>query len=68
MFIELTKKRWKTGHVSVNCDHIVAIEDYRQNPEVENFAWTNVWLTNGVKLEVTETEEEIFDLLKLAEK
>ena len=68
MFIELTKKRWNKGHISVNCDHIVAIEDNRQNPEVENFAWTNVWLTNGVKLEVTETEEEIFDLWKLAEK
>ena len=68
MFIELTKKRWNKGHISVNPNYIVAIEDNRQNPEVENFAWTNVWLTNGVKLEVTETEEEIFDLWKLAEK
>ena len=68
MFIELTKRLLERGHISVNCDHIVAIEDNRLNTDVKDFAWTNVWLTNGVKLEVTETEEEIFNLYKFAEK
>lgn len=64
MFIKLTKRLLKQGHILVNCDHIVAIEDNRLNTKVKDFAWTNVWLINGVKLEVTETEEEIVELLK----
>ena len=62
--IELTRRHLNRGHISVNCDHIVAIEDNRLNTEVKDFAWTNVWLTNGVKLEVMETEEQIFGKTK----
>ena len=68
MFIELTRRFFKQGHISVNCDHIVAIEDNRLNTEAKDFAWTNVWLSNGIKFEVTETEKEIFDLCKQIEK
>ena len=68
MFIELTRRLFKQGHISVNCDHIVDIEDNRLNTEAKDFAWTNVWLSNGVKIEMTETEKEIFDLCKQIEK
>jgi len=62
-FIALTKRREPKGHVAVDYDHIVAIEDNRFNTDVEDFAWTNVWLTNGMKLEVLETEREILDII-----
>lgn len=66
MYIKLTKRCWNRGHILVNCDNIVAIEDNRLNTEVKDFAWTNVWLTNGIKLEVTEAEKEIVELLTSA--
>ena len=62
-FIALTKRNFPKGHVSVDYDHIVAIEDNRYNTSQEDFAWTNVWLTNGLKLEVLETEKEIIELI-----
>lgn len=62
-FIALTKRNLPKGHVAVDYDHIVAIEDNRFNTDSKDFAWTNVWLTNGVKLEVVETEAEILDMI-----
>ena len=64
VFIALTKRREPTGHISVDYNHIIAIEDNRFNTDNEEFAWTNVWLTNGLKLEVLETEQEIFDIIR----
>ena len=61
-FLGLTKRNSK-GHVTVDCDHIVAIEDNRFSTDVKDFAWTNVWLSNGLKLEVLETEQEILDFI-----
>lgn len=62
-FIALTKRHEPKGHVSVDYDHIVAIEDHRFSTDVKDFAWTNVWLTSGLKLEVKETEQEILDMI-----
>ena len=62
-FIALTKRHDQKGHISVDYDHIVAIEDHRYSTGSKDFAWTNVWLTNGVRLEVLETEKEILDLI-----
>ena len=62
-FIALTKRHEPKGHVAVDYDHIVAIEDNRFNTNQEDFTWTNVWLTNGMKLEVLETEREILDII-----
>lgn len=62
-FIALTKRREPKGYVAVDYDHIIAIEDNRFNTDNEEFAWTNVWLTNGLKLEVMETEQEILDMI-----
>lgn len=62
-FIALTKRHEPKGHVTVDDNHIVAIEDNRFNTSVESYAWTNVWLTNGLKLEVMETEQEILDVI-----
>lgn len=62
-FIALTKRNDKKGHVTVDYDHIVAIEDHRFSTNAKDFAWTNVWLTNGVRLEVLETEQEILDII-----
>lgn len=62
-FIALTKRREQKGHIAVDYDHIIAIEDNRFNTDNEEFAWTNVWLTNGLKLEVLETEREILDMI-----
>lgn len=62
-FIALTKRNFPKGHVSVDYDHIVAIEDNRLNTNAKDFAWTDVWLTNGMKLEVLETEREILDII-----
>ena len=62
-FMALTKRNFPKGHVVVDYDHIVAIEDNRLNTSSEDFAWTNVWLTNGLKLEVMETEQEILDII-----
>lgn len=61
-FLGLTKRNSK-GHVTVDYDHIVAIEDNRFSTDVKDFAWTNVWLSNGLKLEVLETEQEILDFI-----
>lgn len=62
-FIALTKRNDKKGHIMVDYDHIVAIEDHRFSTNAKDFAWTNVWLTNGVRLEVLETEREILDII-----
>lgn len=62
-FIALTKRNFPKGHVAVDYDHIVAIEDHRFSTDAKDFAWTNVWLTNGLKLEVEETEQEILDMV-----
>lgn len=62
-FIALTERLVPKGHIAVDYDHIIAIEDNRFNTSNEDFAWTNVWLTNGLKLEVMETEQEILDMI-----
>ena len=62
-FIALTKRNDQKGHVTIDYDHIVAIEDHRFSTNAKDFAWTNVWLTNGLKLEVMETEQEILDII-----
>ena len=62
-FIALTKRREPKGHVTVDYDHIIAIEDNRFVTSQKDFAWTNVWLTSGLKLEVKETEQEILDII-----
>ena len=62
-FIALTTRREPKGHVTVDFEHIIAIEDNRFNTSNEGFAWTNVWLTSGLKLEVMETEQEILDTI-----
>lgn len=62
-FIALTRRNDKKGHVTVDSDCIVAMEDHRFSTPVEAFHWTNVWLSNGLKLEVVETENEILDIL-----
>lgn len=67
-FIALTKRTEKKGAVLVNCNSIVAIEDNRRTTDVKDFAWTNVWLANGLKLEVVETEKEIFDKIWVQER
>ena len=62
-FIALTQRRQPKGHITIDCKHIVAIEDNRFNTSVKDFIWTNVWLTNGLKLEVLETEQKILDMI-----
>lgn len=62
-FIALTKNHFPEGHIVVDYDHIIAMEDNRFNTNNKDFAWTNVWLSNGMKLEVLETEKEILDMI-----
>lgn len=62
-FIALTKRHFPQGHVTVDYEHIIAMEDNTFNTNNESFAWTNVWLSNGMKLEVLETEREILDMI-----
>ena len=66
-FIALTRKHFPQGHIAVDYDHIIAMEDNRFNTNNEDYAWTNVWLSNGVKFEVLETEKEILDMIWIEE-
>ena len=62
-FIALTQRRQPKGHITIDCKRIVAIEDNSFNTSVKDFIWTNVWLTNGLKLEVLESEQKILDMI-----
>lgn len=62
-FIALTKRFEPDGHITVDYDHIVAIQDNRFSTDVKDFAWTNIWMTNSIKFEVIETEKEILDMV-----
>ena len=58
-YITLTNRALREAHYTINVEHIVLIEDNRFSTSSKDFAWTNVWLTTGKKLEVVETENEI---------